>query len=48
MYEFEDQGGILLVVNDENGMDVVGYSLDLGDTWYVSFICLHHRVELTL
>ena len=40
MYEFEDQGGILLVINDENGTDMMGYSLDLGNTWCVSFICL--------
>ena len=36
IYEFGDQGGILVVVNDEDGMDRVRYSLDLGNTWYVS------------
>ena len=25
---------------------MVGYSLDLRNMWCVSFICLHHRVEL--
>jgi len=36
IYEFGDQGGILVVVNDEDGTDKVRYSLDLGKTWYVT------------
>jgi hypothetical protein len=34
-YEFGDQGSILVIVNDEEGTDVVRYSMDLGKTWYV-------------
>lgn len=34
-YEFGDQGSILVVVNDEEGVDKIRYSLDLGKTWYV-------------
>jgi hypothetical protein len=33
-YEFGDQGSILVVVNDEEITDAVGYSLDLGKSWY--------------
>lgn len=32
-YEFGDQGSILLMVNDEEGVDEVRYSSDLGRTW---------------
>lgn len=34
-YEFGDQGSILVVVNDEEGVDTVRYSTDLGRNWYV-------------
>lgn len=51
-YEFGDQGSILVVVNDEEGVDSVSYSTDLGKTWYVAcsllwcWSCMthsHHR-----
>ncbi|KAJ6624911.1 Oligoxyloglucan reducing end-specific cellobiohydrolase [Mycena sp. CBHHK59/15] len=32
-YEFGDSGSILVVVNDEEGVSDVRYSLDLGKTW---------------
>ncbi|KAH9941948.1 Oligoxyloglucan reducing end-specific cellobiohydrolase [Amylocystis lapponica] len=32
-YEFGDQGSIMVVVNDEEGVDSVRYSSDLGQTW---------------
>jgi hypothetical protein len=32
-YEFGDQGSVLVVVNDEEGVDTVWYSIDLGKTW---------------
>ncbi|KAJ8497098.1 hypothetical protein ONZ45_g12200 [Pleurotus djamor] len=32
-YEFGDSGSILVVVNDEEGIDFVRYSTDLGKTW---------------
>lgn len=35
-YEFGDQGSVLVVVNDEDGIDFVSYSLDMGKTWYVT------------
>lgn len=34
-YEFGDQGGIIVAVNDEETVDFVSYSTDLGKTWYV-------------
>jgi hypothetical protein len=34
-YEFGDQGGIILAVNDEETVDFVSYSTDLGKTWCV-------------
>ena len=34
-YEFGDQGGIIVAVNDEETVDFVSYSTDLGRTWYV-------------
>jgi len=34
-YEFGDKGGIILAVNDEESVDFVKYSTDLGRTWYV-------------
>jgi Sortilin, neurotensin receptor 3,/Sortilin, neurotensin receptor 3, C-terminal len=33
-YEFGDQGGIIVAVNDEEIVDFVSYSTDLGNTWY--------------
>jgi len=35
-YEFGDQGGIIVAVNDEETVDFVSYSTDLGKTWCVS------------
>jgi hypothetical protein len=32
-YEFGDQGGIIVAVNDEEIFDFVSYSTDLGKTW---------------
>ncbi|KDQ61974.1 hypothetical protein JAAARDRAFT_76825 [Jaapia argillacea MUCL 33604] len=32
-YEFGDQGSILVVVNDEEGVDTIRYSTDLGRNW---------------
>ena len=32
-YEFGDQGSVLVMVNDEEGVDEVRYSTDLGRTW---------------
>ena len=32
-YEFGDKGSILVVVNDEDGMDSVRYSLELSKSW---------------
>jgi hypothetical protein len=34
-YEFGDQGSVLVVVNDEEGVDFVSYSIDYGKNWYV-------------
>ncbi len=33
-YEFGDKGGIIVAVNDEETVDFVSYSTDLGKTWY--------------
>lgn len=38
-YEFGDKGSIMVMVNDEDGVDEVGYSSDLGRTWKT------HRLE---
>lgn len=35
-YEFGDSGSILVIVNDEDGVSDIRYSLDLGKSWYVS------------
>ena len=35
LYEFGDQGSILVIVNDEEGVDNIRYSSDLGRTWQV-------------
>jgi hypothetical protein len=34
-YEFGDQGGIIVAVNDEETVDFISYSTDLSKTWYV-------------
>ncbi|RDB27786.1 Vacuolar protein sorting/targeting protein 10 [Hypsizygus marmoreus] len=49
-YEFGDQGSILVVVNDEEGVDTVRYSLDLGNTWqsYKLGVKLRARALMTL
>ncbi len=33
-YEFGDKGGIIVAINDEETVDFVSYSTDLGETWY--------------
>lgn len=33
-YEFGDQGSILVMVNDEDGVNEVRYSTNFGNTWY--------------
>ena len=40
-YEFGDQGSLLVVVNDEDGVDSIRYSTDFGKTWYVEHTKLH-------
>lgn len=35
LYEFGDQGSVLVVVNDEEGVDKASYSTDSGKTWSV-------------
>jgi hypothetical protein len=35
-YEFGDQGSVLVVANDEEGVDTIWYSIDLGKTWCVA------------
>jgi hypothetical protein len=35
LYEFGDQGSIIVIVDDEETTDKVRYSLDAGKTWYV-------------
>ena len=34
-YEFGDSGSILVVVNDEEGVDTVRYSTNMGKDWSV-------------
>jgi Sortilin, neurotensin receptor 3, len=36
-YEFGDKGSILVTINDEDKIDFVRYSLDLGKTWWAAF-----------
>ena len=48
IYECGDQGSILVIVNDEEGVDVVRYSSDLGQTWFVTcspIRCLFLTIE---
>jgi hypothetical protein len=47
-YEFGDQGSIMVVVNDEEGVDTVRYSTNLGKDWYVldDFVFVIHDAEL--
>ncbi|KAF7309568.1 Sortilin [Mycena indigotica] len=49
-YEFGDSGSILVVVNDEDGVDEVRYSLNMGKKWhtYKFGIQLRARALLTL
>ncbi|KAJ7132166.1 vacuolar protein sorting/targeting protein 10 [Mycena epipterygia] len=49
-YEFGDSGSILVIVNDEDGVSDVRYSLDLGKTWksYDFGVKLRSRALLTL
>jgi Sortilin, neurotensin receptor 3, len=42
-YEFGDQGGIIVTVNDEKPVDYVNYSTDLGRTW-----CVHTAPSFSL
>lgn len=32
-YEFGDQGSVMVVVNDEEGVDTVRYSTNMGKDW---------------
>ncbi|KAF7289529.1 Sortilin [Mycena chlorophos] len=49
-YEFGDSGSILVVVNDEDGVDEVRYSLNMGESWhtYNFGVKLRARALLTL
>ncbi|KAJ7230698.1 vacuolar protein sorting/targeting protein 10 [Mycena pura] len=49
-YEFGDSGSILVVVNDEDGVDEVRYSLNLGKSWltYNFGLKLRARALVTL
>ncbi|KAF8887404.1 Oligoxyloglucan reducing end-specific cellobiohydrolase [Infundibulicybe gibba] len=49
-YEFGDQGSILVVINDEDSVDTIRYSLDLGKTWqsYKMDVKLRARALTTL
>jgi len=33
VYEFGDQGSVVVVVNDEEGVDTLRYSMDMGKDW---------------
>lgn len=35
-YEFGDQGSILVAINDEEGVDTLRYSTNMGKDWYVT------------
>lgn len=41
-YEFGDQGSIMVVVNDEDGVDIVRYSTNMGKDWYVHLSFIFH------
>ncbi|KAJ7355652.1 vacuolar protein sorting/targeting protein 10 [Mycena albidolilacea] len=49
-YEFGDSGSILVVINDEEGVDEIRYSLDLGNNWksYKLGVKLRARALITL
>ncbi|KAJ6485837.1 Oligoxyloglucan reducing end-specific cellobiohydrolase [Mycena sanguinolenta] len=49
-YEFGDSGSILVLVNDEEGVEEVRYSLDLGNTWksYKLGVKMRSRALITL
>ncbi|KAK7031441.1 Sortilin [Favolaschia claudopus] len=49
-YEFGDSGSILVMVNDEEGVEEIRYSLDLGNNWksYKIGVKLRARALLTL
>ncbi|KAM5541455.1 hypothetical protein V8D89_005009 [Ganoderma adspersum] len=49
-YEFGDQGSLLVVVNDEDGVDSIRYSTDFGKTWkdYSYGIRLRARILTTV
>ncbi|KAF7351228.1 Sortilin [Mycena sanguinolenta] len=49
-YEFGDSGSIIVLVNDEEGVDEVRYSLDLGNTWkfYKLGVKMRPRALITL
>ncbi|KAH8994731.1 Oligoxyloglucan reducing end-specific cellobiohydrolase [Lactarius hatsudake] len=44
-YEFGDQGGIIVAVNDEEAVDFVSYSTDLGKTWKTLQLGVHIRAR---
>ncbi|KAI0314429.1 Oligoxyloglucan reducing end-specific cellobiohydrolase [Amylostereum chailletii] len=45
-YEFGDSGSIIVVVNDEEGVDAVRYSTDFGKTWQVFPFSLGNTLSL--
>lgn len=45
-YEFGDQGSILVVVNDEDGVNELRYSRDIGRSW--NTLRLEHRMRVRL
>ncbi|KAH8982691.1 Oligoxyloglucan reducing end-specific cellobiohydrolase [Lactarius akahatsu] len=44
-YEFGDQGGTIVAVNDEETVDFVSYSTDLGKTWKTLQLGVHIRAR---
>ena len=45
-YEFGDSGGILVLVNDEDGMDEIKYSLDEGGTFKSYNLSVRMRAQV--
>lgn len=42
-YEFGDQGSIIVAINDEEGVDTLSYSTNMGKDWYVQPISSAHH-----
>lgn len=48
-YEVGDQGGVIVVVDDEESVDYVEYSTDYGSTWFVLTLLLFvHAMRIIL